>query len=58
MKTEEQIEKAVENFNKTIQMAAWKSTLKEKMKTKYSEFPDEIKDKIVQEKKISKKMAI
>jgi hypothetical protein len=48
----------VENFNKTIQMAAWKSTLEEKMKTKYPEFPDETKDKIAQKKKTSKKKAI
>jgi uncharacterized secreted protein with C-terminal beta-propeller domain len=29
-------------------MAAWKSTLEEKMETKYPDFPDEIKDKIAQ----------
>jgi hypothetical protein len=45
----------VENFNKTIQMAAWKSTLEEKMETKYPDFPDEIKDKIAQKRRLRRR---
>jgi hypothetical protein len=52
LKTAEDIEKAVQKLDKTIQNAAWKSTPEEKPKTKCPEYPGEIKGKITEKRRL------
>lgn len=52
LKTKHDIEIAVEIFNRKIQNAAWQSTPQDKPKTNYLEYPDEIKDKLAEKRRL------
>lgn len=52
LKTKNYIEKVVETFNRRIQIAAWQSTPHEKQKTQNLEYPDEIKKKLAEKRRL------
>lgn len=52
LKTEYDITKAVEHFNRVIQNAAWQSTPKEKQQTKQPDYPIEIRNKITEKRRL------
>jgi thiamine kinase-like enzyme len=52
LRTAEEIEEAITQFNKVIQNAAWGLTQDDKPQPKYPEYPREIKDQIKKKRKL------
>jgi hypothetical protein len=52
LKTEEELDNAVEYFTKPIQLAAWQCTPQEKKRSEYQYYPQEFQDLIAQKREL------